>query len=135
MYRWHLAVISAEANKLRRASFPSVETGAQNANSQGILVLMASAFVCTELTFSTCAVVFPQPSVFSSGDRLTSNSPKPQDSGTFLVITECQCAAISFASALSLFAPLLQFFLKIFLELFIVVIKLREGADDIICFK
>lgn len=79
--------------------FPSIYTLAQNANSKdGIRVIMASTFVCTEFTFCTCGVVFPQPSVFSSGDRLTSNSPKPQDSGTFLVITEChaQTAIIQF---------------------------------------
>uniref|UniRef100_A0A674NQP6 Epidermal growth factor receptor substrate 15-like 1 n=1 Tax=Takifugu rubripes TaxID=31033 RepID=A0A674NQP6_TAKRU len=44
---------------------------------------------CTEcLTFCT---FFPQPSAFSSGDPLTPNNPKPQDSGTSLVITGCQC--------------------------------------------
>lgn len=98
---------------------------------------MASTFVCTEFTFCICAVVFPQPSVFSSGDRLTSNSPKPQDSGTFLVITEChaQRAIIQFFTFFFL-APLLQMFLKILVEL-LIAIKLSsfEGADDVICFK
>lgn len=72
--------------------FYSVCTVMQNANSKdGILVVKTSTFVCSELTSCTWAVVFPQPSVFNSGDRLASNSPKPQDSGTFLVISGCQC--------------------------------------------
>lgn len=60
------------------------------------MVVLMSHCVCivayfTYYAFSFCAFS-SQPSAFSSGDPFRSNSPKTKDSGTLLLIAECQYA-------------------------------------------
>lgn len=53
------------------------------------MVVLMSHCVCI-VAYFTYYAFSSQPSAFSSGDPFRSNSPKTKDSGTLLLITECQ---------------------------------------------